>query len=246
MNGIIYIHRNKINGKCYVGQTTMAPIKRWGENGCGYNTQQKFYRAILKHGWDNFEHLILADIYKTQDDLNAAEISAIAKYDSYYNGYNSTLGGSTSLGYKHTEETKKKLRALRLGKKHTEDEKKRIGIGCSKALKGKKHTREHIKNQAEAQRGRKESIETRRKKSEASSGRRHTQAAKQKMSASKYKKILVKDVIDDTEKIYHSMTDCATEINAALSQCSEIKNKDKLLRKRYYIKDLGRKYEARN
>lgn len=245
MKGRIYIHRNKINGKCYVGQTVQDPKMRWME-GNGYNTQQKFYRAIIKYGWDNFEHLILSDIYSNQDELNAAEIVTIAKYDSFNDGYNSTLGGSSSLGYKHTEETKKKLRALHLGKKHTEEEKKRIGISCSKALKGKKHTREHIKNQAEAQRGRKHSEESKRKISEASSGRKHTQAAKQKISASKYKKILVKDIIDDTEKIYNSMTDFATEINVALSRCSEIKNKDKLLRKRYYIKDLGKSYEATN
>lgn len=92
MQGIIYIHRNKINGKCYVGQTIQKPKMRW-LNGAGYIECPKFYRAIIKYGWDNFEHLILSDIYTTQEELNAAEIATISKYDSFNDGYNATAGG---------------------------------------------------------------------------------------------------------------------------------------------------------
>ena len=54
----IYIHKNKINGKVYIGQTSQKPEKRW-DNGRGYETSSKFYNAILKYGWNNFEHIIL-------------------------------------------------------------------------------------------------------------------------------------------------------------------------------------------
>ena len=141
MKGIIYIHRNKINGKCYVGQTIQSPHKRWGENGCKYilknqdNTflQPKFANAIIKYGWDNFEHLILSDIYKTQDELNAAEIATINKYDSFNNGYNATLGGDGGNGRKPSKETKKKMSKAKKGKKMSEAAKKKM----SASKKGK-------------------------------------------------------------------------------------------------------------
>ena len=57
-NYTIYIHKNKINNKVYIGQTSQNPKKRW-DNGRGYQSSPKFYNAILKYGWDNFEHIIL-------------------------------------------------------------------------------------------------------------------------------------------------------------------------------------------
>ena len=57
-NYTIYMHKNKINGKVYIGQTCQNPIKRW-DNGRGYETSSRFYNAILKYGWDNFDHIIL-------------------------------------------------------------------------------------------------------------------------------------------------------------------------------------------
>ena len=58
---VIYMHRNKINNKCYVGQTCQKPEARWGSQGRGYKEQPYFYRAIQKYGWDNFEHIILEE-----------------------------------------------------------------------------------------------------------------------------------------------------------------------------------------
>lgn len=93
MQGKIYIHKNKINGKCYVGQTTVKPESRWGRNGSRYSRNPKFWNAIQKYGWKNFEHIILPTIYKNQEDLNNAEIQMIEELDSYHNGYNASEGG---------------------------------------------------------------------------------------------------------------------------------------------------------
>lgn len=69
---IVYLHRNKVNNKCYVGQTCQKPEARWGLNGNGYKDQIYFYRAIQKYGWDNFEHIILeTDI--SQDKIDERE-----------------------------------------------------------------------------------------------------------------------------------------------------------------------------
>ena len=177
MNGIIYIHRNKINGKCYVGQTTVSPHTRWGENGCNYIRNYKdgkfihpkFARAILKHGWDNFEHLILSDIYTSIEELNAAEVATIAKYDSFNDGYNATLGGDNfgiepwNKGKKTPEETLAKLR----GKKLSEEHKRKI----SEAKKGKARSEETKKKISEAKKGHVVSEEAREKISENKKGK---------------------------------------------------------------------------
>ena len=45
----VYMHKNKINNKAYIGITKLPVQKRW-QNGAGYCKQLKFHRAILKYG----------------------------------------------------------------------------------------------------------------------------------------------------------------------------------------------------
>ena len=49
----VYKHINKLNGKVYVGQTSLGVNDRW-KNGKGYKNGI-FRNAIKKYGWDNFE-----------------------------------------------------------------------------------------------------------------------------------------------------------------------------------------------
>ena len=89
---IIYLHKNKINGKCYVGQTCQKPETRWGKDGWHYHEQEYFYRAIQKYGWDNFEHIIL--------ETNIDE-DKVDERECYWGGYYHALapeGYSLSLG----------------------------------------------------------------------------------------------------------------------------------------------------
>ena len=88
----IYKHTNKANGKVYIGQTNQNPKDRW-ENGEGYKTQAKFYRAIKRYGWDSFSHEILAEGIETVDLANELEMHYIQVYNSVKRGYNTTLGG---------------------------------------------------------------------------------------------------------------------------------------------------------
>lgn len=89
----VYVHKNKINGKCYVGITSQNPELRW-QNGNGYRTQTKFYNAIRKYGWNGFFHQIMATGL-TEEEAKLMEQKLIKFYDSYNNGYNATLGGDT-------------------------------------------------------------------------------------------------------------------------------------------------------
>lgn len=87
----VYIHTNRINGKRYVGITSMKPKKRWNY-GYGYELQPKFFNAITKHGWENFGHEIIATGL-SKDEACGIEKSLIAEYDTIENGYNVSEGG---------------------------------------------------------------------------------------------------------------------------------------------------------
>ena len=54
---IVYMHRNMINDKKYIGITSRNVDLRW-QNGLGYKNTH-FGNAIKKYGWENFEHIIL-------------------------------------------------------------------------------------------------------------------------------------------------------------------------------------------
>ena len=90
-NYSVYKHTNKINNKVYIGITSQEPTSRW-KNGLGYQTQRKFYRAILKYGWDNFSHEVLF-INLTKEEACKKEKELIKKFNSIDNGYNSLKGG---------------------------------------------------------------------------------------------------------------------------------------------------------
>lgn len=91
---LVYLHMNKINKKCYVGQTCQKPSARWGHDGIGYKNHPLFYKAILKYGWDNFEHIILEDNIP-KDKINQREIYWGIYYNSLApNGYNLSLGNN--------------------------------------------------------------------------------------------------------------------------------------------------------
>ena len=109
-NYTIYMHKNKINGKMYIGQTCQKVEYRW-ENGTKYDQCPVFYRAIQKYGWDNFEHIILKENL-TLEEANYWEEYYISYYhtwvdDPQCNGYNLQKGGSNR---EIAEETKEKLR----------------------------------------------------------------------------------------------------------------------------------------
>ena len=59
-NFTVYCHISP-NGKKYVGITAQEPEVRWN-NGLGYKHRNPhFWRAIQKYGWNNIEHIVLAN-----------------------------------------------------------------------------------------------------------------------------------------------------------------------------------------
>lgn len=98
MKGMIYLIENKINGKKYIGQTTLSVHKRW-LNHCKdarMGNDRPLCRAIRKYGQNNFivSTIEVVDIQVLSD----REKHWITFYDTYHgDGYNATLGGEGTL-----------------------------------------------------------------------------------------------------------------------------------------------------
>lgn len=117
-NYTVYMHKNKVNGKVYIGTSCQKPIKRRWRQGSTYKKCPKFYEAIKEYGFDNFEHIILFENLNQKDAFNK-EIELIKKYDSITNGYNILIGGNLSNTDLHfTKEHKEKIGFANKGEKN--------------------------------------------------------------------------------------------------------------------------------
>lgn len=125
----IYSITNNANGKRYVGQSVNIK-RRWYEHMLSLenNTHNNVYlqRSWNKYGSEVFDFTILESC--SQIDLNHREEHYIQVLDSYNTdyGYNLTLGGDGSVGFKHSDETKELISQLQIGKKLKESTKRKI------------------------------------------------------------------------------------------------------------------------
>lgn len=101
----------------------------------GKFVQQKFANAILKYGWDAFDHVIIEIVF-SEIEADKLEQTLIDKYDSINNGYNTFIGGN--LNHSHTEETKKKISDSNKGRIIPEN----IRKSHSKVMKNRKLSNE--------------------------------------------------------------------------------------------------------
>lgn len=118
--GVIYIFKNKINGKIYVGKTTREKA-RYKEHKRA-SDDSFFHFAIRKWGFDNFEYLILErlkypDRKITNHELDILEKQYISLYGSNNSnkGYNLTDGGEGGCGCIRRKETRDKMSVSKMG-----------------------------------------------------------------------------------------------------------------------------------
>lgn len=158
-NYTVYMHTSP-SEKRYIGITQQSPPEKRWKNGCGYQGQAYFYRAIQKYGWDNFQHEIL---FKglTKEEAEQKEIELIPCYDSTNSnkGYNIEYGGN-SIG-KMSEAQKRKLKEVHTGRRCSEETRKKMSESGKKKVFSKEH-RKHL--------------------SESKLGKRHTEGTKNKIS----------------------------------------------------------------
>lgn len=93
--GYIYKITNMLNNKVYIGQTVKTVQKRFTQHknnsNKDYFSQIVLYKAFNKYGIENF---VCEEIENCENSLlDEREKYWIEYYDSYFNGYNSTLGG---------------------------------------------------------------------------------------------------------------------------------------------------------
>lgn len=94
----IYVIKNKVNDKVYIGQTSQRVKNRFAQHmkPCTLVSRgnYKFYKAIKELGKENFYYEIL-EMDVPESKAKEREIYYIEKYNSYENGYNSTPGGDS-------------------------------------------------------------------------------------------------------------------------------------------------------
>jgi group I intron endonuclease len=143
--GCIYRINNKLDGKSYIGQYCKDNPKQRFTNHKSRARNEKsseyLYRAIRKHGIENFECITICVC--ENDKLNELEIKYIKEFDTFGpNGYNMTAGGQGIKNYKHSSDTKERLRIASTGKYPDEETRNRIskgllGHGCSEETREK-------------------------------------------------------------------------------------------------------------
>lgn len=96
MSFLIYKHTNKTSGKSYIGLTGRTIIQRWNEHcyqALVLESPVHFHRAIRLYGKDDWKSTVLEDNIPSVVEAQTFEKAYILKYDTFENGYNSTLGG---------------------------------------------------------------------------------------------------------------------------------------------------------
>ena len=119
-----------INGNIYIGSSVNLAVRMNNYLSTTFlknrkNSNMPIIKALLKYGQENFAVLIVE--YVKIENLSARETYYITHLLPYYNVLKQ---GYSSIGYKHTEETKKLLSELAKNRTHSDKTKTLI----SKAL----------------------------------------------------------------------------------------------------------------
>ena len=178
---LIYCIKNTINNKEYIGLTTRTLEQRWKQHIYESNKQDSWEwntplgNAIKKYGKDLFQVFVLEEC-SSETELKQKEIQLIRERKSLASetGYNLTLGGDGRLGYKLSEETKRKIGEGNKGKTYTAESLEKMSVAAKKRcvgkpspMDGKKHTEESKQKIISFLTGRKHSEESKRKRSES-------------------------------------------------------------------------------
>jgi len=174
---IIYKATNKVNGKCYIGQTSKVLNKRIYNH---FNIRKKkscpyFHNAIHKYGEDNFLWEVIEEC-SSKKEMDEMEFHYIKQYNSLApNGYNLTMGGGGSCGYKHTKEECKKISIRNKGILKTKEHKENLSKAREKLWKDPNsvyNTKDFREKMSEVQSG----------KGNGMYGKKHTEETKSKIS----------------------------------------------------------------
>ena len=184
----------------------MAPAKRW-KNGKGYELCTAFNRAILKYGWENIKHEILATGLR-KDEACKEEQRLIMLYDSSNpeKGYNLTSGGEH---YEPNDEWRKRLSESNKRYYELHPEAK---IRLSEIQKGRINSAVSNKKRSETMKQYfLEHPEQREKRGESFRGKKRGAEFSKALGERKSKSI----ICVETGKIYKSLNEASEDIGAS-------------------------------
>lgn len=151
----IYKATNIINGKCYIGFTSVWPKRIDGhiKDALVKNSERTFCKAIRKYTPDCFVWTVLYQSKDKKHTKNVMEKYFIAEFNSNNKnyGYNMTAGGDgIERGYKWSDETKARVSARKTRPKTLSEEHKK---NISKSVKGQKLSPEACANISAGKKG---------------------------------------------------------------------------------------------
>jgi group I intron endonuclease len=167
---LIYKAENKINGKAYIGQTSLSLEKRVKSHIADSNRKNcsrannHFQSAIRKHGIASFDWIVLFECF-SKEEMNEMEKFFIANYKATHELYNMTDGGDippNQKGKRLSEETRLKISKSLKGNTNG------IGVVFSKERRNK--ISERFKGRVSPNKGKIASEETRKKLSKSHMG----------------------------------------------------------------------------
>lgn len=188
----IYRITNLKTNKTYIGKTSRCLDVRLSEH--LRHPDKPIGKALQEFGLDSFIIEVI-DTAETEDELNAKERFWIVAYDSLVpNGYNQSIGGDTSEGFRHREESKKKMSEAKKGKY----------LGENNPFYGKHH-----------------SEDSRRKMREAWKHREYTDEWRQHLSEARKKRPVINH---DTGEVFPSVKAAADKYGLKATHISRVCN----------------------
>lgn len=184
----IYVIKNSVNKKVYVGQTWQTLGARFSKHKYSEGKScRKLHNALKKYGVEKFGiHLLL--ITHTQEIADYWEDYFIDHFDSIENGYNIRRGGSKG---KATQETRARMSIAQSGKSPSKETRQKMAaakLGTKQSEQAKEKKSKSLMGNTNAL-GHKHSEETKKQMSRAHMGQSHSVSdeSKEKMSAAKKK-----------------------------------------------------------
>lgn len=205
MKFYVYVIKNKINNKVYIGKTSNLKT-RWQKHLSAARLNKNaflIHRAINKHGKENFEFSSIDEsdseflILKKEEYWINFYKSNIYIHGHLY-GYNLTNGGEGISGHKHSDEAKLKMSIASKGIFKSKDHKNSLSL----AHMNKTLTKKHKENIGKAISGKKRSKLSKLKYSISKSGENNPSAKLNKIKVIEIKKLLLILTIKEIAKKY--------------------------------------------
>lgn len=184
---IVYRITNILTQKHYYGYKSCSkrdPKEIIGKTYFSSSSDKEFIKEQKNHP-ERFRYKIVAR-FKTKEEALEREIRLHVMFDvgrnkSFYNRSKQTSKKFDVTGFRHSEETKKRISSAGRGRPHTMEHRNRI----SESLRGTKHSELTRSNMREAKKRSPMTEEGRRKLSELKRGKRLSEETRKKMSDSK-------------------------------------------------------------